>query len=96
VGTKTFDGDDLSAFFIQPRGDSDIASVIVVSGSGLAGMRSAYAVSFFRAFVRYPDCIVTRVSQEQAGEAENVAVGFFGLDWSVENGEFCYKDQTTQ
>jgi len=96
VGTKTFDGDDLSAFFIQPRADSNIASVIVVSGSGLAGMRSAYAVSFFRAFVRYPDCLVTRVSQEQTGNDENVAVGFFGLDWSIEKGEFCYKDQTTQ
>jgi pimeloyl-ACP methyl ester carboxylesterase len=93
VGTKTFDGDDLSAFFIQPRNDSDIASVIVVSGSGLAGMNSAYDVSFFRAFVRCPDCLVTRVSQEQAGNDENVAVGFFGLDWSVENGEFCFKDQ---
>jgi len=92
VGTKTFDGDDLSAFFIQPRSDSDIASVIVLSGSGLTGMRSAYAVSFFRAFIRYPDCFVTRVNQEQAGNAENVAVGFFGLDWSVENGEFCFKE----
>ena len=96
VGTHTFEGDDLSAFFIQPRNDSDIASVIVVSGSGLVGMRSAYAVSFFRSFVRYPDCLVTRVTKEQAGNNENVAAGFFGSDWSVENGEFCFKDQTTQ
>lgn len=96
VDKRSFDGNDLSAFFIQPRNDSDIASVIVVSGSGLTGMRSTYAVSFFRAFVRYPDCLVTRVSQEQAGNDENVAVGFFGLDWSVENGEFCFKEQTTQ
>jgi poly(3-hydroxybutyrate) depolymerase len=96
VGTHTFHGDDLSAFFIQPRKDSDVASVIVVSGSGLAGMRSAYTVSFFRAFVRYPDCLVTRVSQERAGNNENVAAGFFGSDWSVENGEFCFKDQTIQ
>jgi predicted esterase len=96
VGTYAFDGNDLSAFFIQPRNDSDIASVIVVGGSGLAGMRSAYAVSFFSAFVRYPDCLVTRVSQERASDIENVAVGFFGLDWSVKNGEFCFKDQTIQ
>jgi predicted esterase len=94
VGTRSFDGDDLSAFFIQPRNDSDVASVIAVSGSGLAGMRSAYAVTFFRSFVRYPDCLVTRVSREQGGSTENVAVGFFGLDWSVTNGEFSFKDET--
>jgi hypothetical protein len=92
VGTRSFEGDDLTAFFIQPRRDSDIASVIAVSGSGLAGMRAAYSVSFFRSFVRYPDCLVTRVDREQAGRTENVAVGFFGLDWSVDNGEFCFSD----
>lgn len=92
VGKRTFEGEDLSAFFIQPRKDSDIASVIAVSGSGLSGMRSAYAVSFFRSFVRYPDCLVTRVSKKQAGSTENVAVGFFGLDWSVTNGEFSFED----
>ncbi|MEJ2701162.1 MAG: prolyl oligopeptidase family serine peptidase [Sedimentisphaerales bacterium] len=92
VGTHTVEGDDLSAFFIQPRKDSDIASVVVVSGSGLEGTRSAYAITFFRSFVRYPDCLVTRVSGEQAGRTENVAVGFFGLDWSVENGEFAFGD----
>ncbi len=96
VGARSFKGDGLAAFFIQPRNDSDIASVIAVSGSGLSGMRSAYAVSFFRSFVRYPDCLVTRVSREQAGSTENVAVGFFGLDWSVANGEFSFKDETVQ
>jgi hypothetical protein len=92
VGERSFEGEDLSAFFIQPRQDSDTASVIVVSGSGLTGMRSAYSVSFFRSFVRYPDCLVTRVSLEEAGRTENVAVGFFGLDWSVDNGEFSFSD----
>jgi predicted esterase len=94
VGTRSYEGDDLAAFFIQPRKDSDIASVIVVSSSGPAGMRSAYSVSFFRSFVRYPDCLVTRVDREQAGRSENIVVGFFGLDWSVENGEFSFSDES--
>jgi hypothetical protein len=50
-------------------------------------------VSFFRAFVRYPDCLVTRVDKEDSGESENVAVGFFGNDWTVDNGEFVYTDE---
>jgi hypothetical protein len=94
VGTRSYEGDDLAAFFIQPRKDSDIASVIVVSSSGPAGMRSAYSVSFFRSFVRYPDCLFTRVDREQAGRSENIVVGFFGLDWSVENGEFSFSDES--
>ncbi|MBN2314564.1 MAG: hypothetical protein JXM79_11585 [Sedimentisphaerales bacterium] len=94
IGKRSLKGEDLAAFFIQPRKDSDITSVIAVSGSGPTGMRSAYSVSFFRSFVRYPDCLVTRMSPEEAGRTENVAAGFFGLDWSVKNGEFSFSDET--
>jgi len=37
--------------------------------------------------------LVTRVNQEDAGLSKNVAAGFFGLDWSVENGEFLFADE---
>ena len=94
VGNRSFKGDDLSAYFIQPRGDSKVASVIAVAGSGPAGMRSTYFVSFFRSFGRYPDCRGTRVDKDDAGESENVAVGFFGLDWTVDNGEFAYAGES--
>lgn len=90
VGARSFEGDDLSAIFVQPRPDSDVASVVVVSGSGPAGMRSTDPVSFFVSFVRYPDCVIARVDPAQPSRTENLAVGFFGLDWSVENGEFAF------
>lgn len=93
VGQRRFEGKDLSAIFVQPRRDSDVASVVVVSGTGPAGMRSTYFVPFFTSFVRYPDCQIARVSNENDGTSENVAVGFFGLDWSVEGGEFAYADE---
>ncbi len=93
VGNRYFRGDDLSTIFVQPRQDSDVASVVVVGGSGLAGMRATYPVSLFVSFVRYPDCLVTRPGQIGGQNSENVAVGFFGADWSVENGEFAFEDQ---
>lgn len=93
VGARSFKGSDLSAIFIQPRRDSDVASVVVVSGTGPRGMRSTYFVPFFNSFVRYPDCQIARVDAENASRPENVAVGFFGLDWSVENGEFAFADE---
>lgn len=94
IAERSFKGEDLSAYFIQPRRDSKVASVIAVAGSGPAGMRSSYFVSFFQSFVRYPDCLITRVDSEDSRNSENVAVGFFGLDWTVENGEFAFADQS--
>src|SRR5690606_10043346 len=38
VGTTSFKGDDLGAYFVWPRRDSDIASVGVVTGTGLTGL----------------------------------------------------------
>ena len=88
VGRRSFEGDDLSAIFVQPRPDSDVASVVVISGSGPVGMRSTYPVSLFTSFVRYPDCMIARVNPDESQGTENLAVGFFGADWSVKNGEF--------
>ena len=93
VGERMLDGDNLSAIFVQPRSDSDIASVVVVSGSGPVGMRSTYPVSFFTSFVRYPDCLIARASADNAGASDNVAAGLFGLDWSVATGEFVFAEE---
>jgi len=34
------------------------------------------------------------VDEEDAGNSENMAVGFFGLDWGIESGEFSFADQS--
>ena len=93
VGDRVIEGNDLSAVFVRPRSDSDVASVVVVGGTGPAGMRSTYFVPFFAPFVRYPDCQIARAG---AAPSENVAVGFFGLDWSVENGQFAFEETEDQ
>ncbi len=92
LGDRRFEGHDLSTIFIQPRPDSDVASVVAVSGTGPVGLRSLYATSFFVPFVRFPDCVVWRVDPEDF-RAEPVAAGYFGLDWSVAQGEFVYSGQ---
>ncbi|NLH41707.1 MAG: prolyl oligopeptidase family serine peptidase [Planctomycetes bacterium] len=94
VGDRTFPGEDLSTLFVRPRPDSDIASVVVVGGSGPVGMRAIYPVSVFVSAVRYPDCLITRPGNAaQSRGSENVAVGFFGNDWSVAKGEFAFADR---
>ncbi len=81
LGQREIEGEDLSTIFVRPRPDSDRASVVVISGSGLAGMRASYRQSLFLPFIRFADCVVHR-------QGEPVAGGYFGNDWAVETGEF--------
>lgn len=91
IGRRAFHGDGLSAYFIQPRRDSEIASVIVVGASGVVGMRATSSVSFFIPFTRYPDCSVMRASTDD-GQTSVLAAGYFGPNWSMEGAEFAYTD----
>ena len=88
AGNHQVTGSDLACLFVQPRHDSDNASVISISASGVTGMRLACKQSLFRPFVRYPDCVILRAPPIGNDRATVELAGYFGLDWSVENGEF--------
>jgi dienelactone hydrolase len=93
VGDRVIGGDDLCAAFIRPRADSDVASVIAVGGSGPLGMRLCNSFSFFVPFVRYPDLLVLKTPEDSAEGASIPVAGYFGIDWSIEKGEFVWKEQ---
>ncbi len=82
------EGDGLGCLFIRPRPGSDTACVGVVSGSGVAGMRLTDRLPYFVSCVAYPDCVVLGADVLTHGSAGVQAAGFFGVDWSVEAGEF--------
>lgn len=88
VGDNTHQGSDLACLFVRPRNDSDMASVIGVTATGQQGLRMLGKQSLFQPFVRYPDCVVLRAPAENEERASVEQAGYFGLDWSVENGEF--------
>ncbi|MGE0377655.1 MAG: alpha/beta hydrolase, partial [Planctomycetaceae bacterium] len=87
IGDRELDGDDLAAVFLRPRADSDRASVIVIAGTGAAGMRACQPITFFLPFTRYPDLTVLRAPADSGSRPQPLAAGYFGLDWSVETGE---------
>ena len=58
IGSRTVSGDDLACLFIRPRPGSERASVAVVSGSGLTGLRLTERLPYFTSGVGYPDCVV--------------------------------------
>jgi len=92
VGERRVPGSDLACLFLRPRSGSDRASVGVVTGTGVAGMKLTDRLPYFMAGVAYPD--VTIIGPEMLSEGINGVrgAGFFGLDWSVAKGEFAWRD----
>lgn len=87
VGKEKFSGDKLAAYFMWPRKDSEYASVAVVSGTGLEGMKAANANQYFAGGSGFPDYMVFSSDMLAEGEKGVKMAGFFGNDWSVEKGE---------
>lgn len=91
VGVREFTGDDLACLFIRPRAGSERASVGVVTGSGVKGMRLTDRLPYFSSGVGYPDCLVLGSEVLARAGAGIRAAGYFGLDWSVEKGEWVWE-----
>ncbi len=91
IGKKEWKGDDLGIYFIYPRSDSDFTSVGIVAGTGLPGMKATYANQYFLAGPGFPDLALFRLSMLVNGYDAVEGAGFFGSDWSVENGDFVWK-----
>ncbi len=88
VGAQSLTGDDLACLFLRPRPGSVRASVGVVSGSGLVGMRLTDRLPYFVSGVEYPDYLVLNPETLTNGISGVRLAGFFGPDWSLPTGEF--------
>ncbi|MDY6913575.1 MAG: prolyl oligopeptidase family serine peptidase, partial [Planctomycetota bacterium] len=87
---KIAESEALACLFIRPRPESDTALVAAVSGMGLAGMKLTNRLPYFVSGVGYPDCIVIAPEMFQRATGGIIMAGFFGLNWSVETGEFAW------
>src|SRR5208283_1647107 len=76
VGGRTLSGDDLACVFLRPRPESDVASVGVVAGTGMAGLRLTERLPYFVSGVAYPDCTVFTARGLKEGAAPVLAAGF--------------------
>lgn len=87
-GGKQMKGTDLGTYFVYPRQDSQTASVGVVAGTGIEGMKAGYANDYISGITGFPDVLIFNVDMLRNG-IEGVEVsGFFGNDWSISNGDF--------
>lgn len=93
VGDRIVNRNDAACLFLQPRPDSDFASVAVVAGTGMEGLRLTHRLPYFLAGTGYPDCLVLGSETLTRGTAGIVTVGFFGNDWSVAQGDFAWNPE---
>ncbi len=91
VGSKTIEGDQFGSYFIYPRRDSDIASVGVITATGVKGMKGAYANDYLVNGTTFPDLLIFDNTMMQKGLSGVKCSGFFGNDWSVEKGDFVWR-----
>ena len=88
LGEKSVKGSDICCIFTRPRPGSDVASVGVVSGTGIDGFTLSHLVMYLEPGVGLPDLTVFDSEVLTRGDAGVISTGFFGLDWSMQSGEF--------
>ncbi len=87
MGSRSFSGNDIGACFVWPRPDSDIAAVAVIGGTGVPGMKATEANQYYAGGSGFPDYVIFSVDMLKDGVAGIRAAGFYGNDWTPENGE---------
>jgi len=92
VGRREIKGDDLVCLFVGPNANSETACVAAVSATSARGMRAANRLPVFVSGIGYPDLFLYSASALTEGASRIRAAGFFGGDWSVEAGDFAWRD----
>ena len=90
IRDKVLRGNQYGAYFIYPKPNSDFNSIGVVTATGIKGMHAAYANDYLENGTFYPDVIIFDEKMPKQGLSGVKFTGFFGNDWSIENGKFIW------
>ncbi len=83
VGSRILHGNDLAAYFLWPRSDSPIASVAVITGTGLSGLQAAEANQYFAGGSGFPDYMIFSLEMLQSGASGIKSAGFYDNNWRI-------------
>lgn len=96
IGERRIEGDDLAVLMLRPiAGDSE-GTVAIVTGTGNEGTRLVGTMPYWVSGIGYPDLVVIGSDMLEDNPHAVRAAGFFGNDWSVENGEFAFPQEFKQ
>ena len=87
AGGTTWNGDDLSAYYVWPIRNSDKALVAVIGGSGLKGMKAADANQYFAGASGFPDFMIYGFEMLRKGPGEIKMAGFYDHNWKLNASE---------
>lgn len=87
AGEKVLNGDDIAAYFVWPKHNSTIASVGVIAGTGIKGMKAANANQYFAGASGFPDFMIFNIEMLQSGTKGINLAGFFDNDWKLVESE---------
>ncbi len=90
-GKKVMKGPGYACLMVRPRKGSVTRSVGIVAGTGITGMRMTYAVPYLQPGFGLPDVTILDKKDADKGNFGTKAAGFFGLDWSIDSGEFVWR-----
>jgi hypothetical protein len=93
AGKKTWQGDDLAAYFVWPNRNSNVASVGVISGSGIKGMHAATANQYFAGASGFPDFMIFSMDMLQNGAKEVKMAGFYDNNWKLTGVDFIQENK---
>lgn len=82
VGNFVAEGGDLAIYFTYPRFDSDIASVGVVAGTGVKGIRSAIGNQYFAGGSGFSDYMIFGSDKLRYGAEKLLEANFFDHQWA--------------
>jgi poly(3-hydroxybutyrate) depolymerase len=83
VGAHQWQGDDIAAYFVWPIKGSPTASVAVVGGTGMKGMRAASANQYFAGASGFPDFMIFGLDMLRDGSKGVRMAGFFTNNWQL-------------
>lgn len=93
AGNQQWRGDDLAAYFVWPIKNSAMASVAVIGGTGLNGMRAASANQYFAGASGFPDFMIFGLDMVRSGSQGVRMAGFFDNDWRLVANHYVVKEQ---
>lgn len=88
AGNRIWKGENLGAYFTWPLRNSSVASVSVISGSGLSGMKAANAAQYFAGASGFPDFMIFDLDMLQTGALGVKFTGFFDNEWKLSEANF--------
>ncbi|MCP4454467.1 MAG: alpha/beta hydrolase, partial [Planctomycetes bacterium] len=96
AGDRRLSGDAWGVYMVRPHPDSDTASVGVVAGTGLPGMRAVTPNRYFVAGTGFPDLMILSPDMYTEGVGGVKAAGYFGNDWTLKNGDLVWSENSAE